>query len=62
MEPLLTFAVELAGSFVPQGEALDFQWFSISQVHEMQTIGFGQQQVIIDCLQYLSSNLLEQAY
>jgi hypothetical protein len=28
----------------------------------MQTIGFGQQQVIIDCLQYLSSNLLEQAY
>lgn len=50
----LTYAVELSGIFVPQGEALDFKWFPISQIHEMECIGFGQQQLIIDCLRHLS--------
>lgn len=54
----LTYAVKLAGSFVPQGEALDFKWFPISQVHEMKDIGFGQQRIIIDCLQYLAPSPL----
>jgi hypothetical protein len=53
----LTYAVELAGSFVPQGEALDFKWFPINQIREMKNIGFGQQQIIIDCLKYLTPSL-----
>ena len=49
----LTYAVELSGIFVPQGEALDFKWFSISKIHELEEIGFGQKQLIIDCLREL---------
>lgn len=49
----LTYAVELSGIFVPQGEALNFNWFSISKIHEMDVIGFGQKQIIIECLLHL---------
>ncbi len=46
----LTYTVLLSGICVPQGEALDFKWFSIDQLYEMDRIGFGQKQIILDCL------------
>ncbi|MEI6269001.1 MAG: DUF4916 domain-containing protein [Methylococcaceae bacterium] len=49
----LTYAVELSGIVVPQGEALDFKWFSVSKIQTLEAIGFGQKQLIIDCLQLL---------
>lgn len=49
----LTYTAELSGIFVPQGEALDFKWFSIEKIHEMDGIGFGQKQIILDCLRNL---------
>lgn len=47
----LTYAAEISGNFAPQGEALDFKWFSIYQISEMDGIGFGQKQLIVDYLQ-----------
>ena len=49
----LTYVVELSGEITPQGEALEFSWFPVAGLAEMQGIGFGQQPIIIECLQRL---------
>lgn len=48
----LTFIAEVSGELDPQGEALDFNWFTIDQVCKLDDeIGFGQQSLIIDLLE-----------
>ena len=49
----LTYTAVLSGIFLPHGEALDFRWFSINQIDEMDDIGFGQKKIIIDYFMHL---------
>ena len=52
----LTYGAELSGVFTPQGEALDFGWFPVSGMAEMDGIGFGQERLIIECLNRLTGH------
>jgi hypothetical protein len=50
----LTFCVEIAGPLVPQGEAIDFQWFEERSLPASHEIGFGQSHVIEGALRCLT--------
>jgi ADP-ribose pyrophosphatase YjhB (NUDIX family) len=49
----LTYIAELNGPVMPKGEALGFQWFTIEELPEPSSFGFGQEKVVQRLLQYL---------
>lgn len=49
----LTFALGISGDFRPQGEALDFRWFEISQLPAAHEFGFGQDRIVESVLERL---------
>ncbi|CAN7688115.1 DUF4916 domain-containing protein [Paenibacillus sp. LjRoot153] len=51
----LTYSLELDGCVEPQNEAIDFQWFSISELRIKQDIGFHQDKVISSCMELLNA-------
>jgi len=51
----MTYAVEMSGSFDPRGEALDFAWFPVADLADMEGIGFGQKPMLIECLRRLGA-------
>jgi ADP-ribose pyrophosphatase YjhB (NUDIX family) len=46
----MTYLVQLEGSIEPQGEALDFNWFSIARLPNEDEFGFNQDIVIKECI------------
>lgn len=50
----LVYAVELLGTPVPQGEALDFQWFKTGEVPREKDMGFGKGAVVADLIRRLN--------
>jgi ADP-ribose pyrophosphatase YjhB (NUDIX family) len=52
----LTFAIEIDGTLRPEGEALDFQWFSPNGLPPEASFGFGQHIVVVECIRRLITN------
>jgi ADP-ribose pyrophosphatase YjhB (NUDIX family) len=55
----LTYAVRLSGRTRPQGEALEFCWFSRSTLPSPKKIGFGQGKMLAECLRSLGGSAFE---
>lgn len=49
----LTYAIEIRGTPVPMGEALDFDWFNLSALPPDQEFGFEQKVVVRKCISKL---------
>ncbi len=49
----LTYAVELSGEVVPQGEAIEFRWFKLENIPEKSDFGFDQDKLVNLLLQRL---------
>jgi ADP-ribose pyrophosphatase YjhB (NUDIX family) len=49
----LTFWVEISGPLTLGGEARDFQWFETRGLPDPAEFGFGQDQVVADCIEQL---------
>ena len=47
----LTFVVQIQGQTQPQGEAIDFRWFTLDQLPNSKYFGFGQRKVVFECIQ-----------
>jgi ADP-ribose pyrophosphatase YjhB (NUDIX family) len=52
----LIYAVEVLGTPVPQGEALDFKWFKPGKVPSEEEMGFGKGAVVADLIERLNLN------
>jgi len=53
----LTFAIDIDGTPRPEGEALDFQWFSPNSLPPEGSFGFDQHLVVVECIRRLSTNV-----
>jgi ADP-ribose pyrophosphatase YjhB (NUDIX family) len=54
----VTYAVRVTGRIRARGEALEFRWFSRKTLPSPREIGFGQNQMLVDCLRTLDGSVL----
>lgn len=53
----LTYALMVSGDVRPQGEALDFAWFSPASLPPVEAFGFEQERVVAACLDWLRRDI-----